>query len=290
MARLILRVEKLLRALVLLACGRVGIGGRGYRLPRGAWRLVRAAAALPHYEPDVKAILRRLLRQRDGAVLDVGANVGQTLLCVLEIDPARRYVGAEPQATATAGISAFLGANRMHDHTILTIGLSDDDGFADLGLSHANDLAASIHTEFRPEGFYATRMPVPVFRGDTVLAALDSPAVGVIKIDVEGAEHLVLAGLNGTIARDRPHIVFELLPDVLMRDGSALDGETIARREEVRAAIAAFFAGHDYTYCLVAEDGTLDHRAALAPAARRIRNYVAVPSEMLEDTHGRGGD
>lgn len=282
MARLILRIVKLLRALALLARGWARIGARGYRLPRRSWRLLRAVAALPHYEPDVKAILRRLLAQREGAFLDVGANVGQTLLCLLEIDPDRLYIGVEPQATATAGISAFLGANRMEGHTILTIGLSDEDGFADLGLSHANDVAASIHTAFRPEGFYATRMPVPVFRGDTVLAALNSPALGIVKIDVEGAEHMVLAGLNGTIARDRPHVVFELLPDILMRDGSALDGETIARREDVRAAIAAFFAGHDYRFCLVAEDGTLSHQAALAPAKRQIRNYVAVPAEMLE--------
>lgn len=282
MARLILRIVKLLCALALLARGWARIGARGYRLPRRSWRLLRAVAALPHYEPDVKAILRRLLAQREGAFLDVGANVGQTLLCLLEIDPDRLYIGVEPQATATAGISAFLGANRMEGHTILTIGLSDEDGFADLGLSHANDVAASIHTAFRPEGFYATRMPVPVFRGDTVLAALNSPALGIVKIDVEGAEHMVLAGLNGTIARDRPHVVFELLPDILMRDGSALDGETIARREDVRAAIAAFFAGHDYRFCLVAEDGTLSHQAALAPAKRQIRNYVAVPAEMLE--------
>jgi hypothetical protein len=51
-----------------------------------------------------------------------------------------------------------------------------------------------------------------VLPGDAALAALRVGPVGVIKIDVEGAELEVVRGLEGTLRADRPHVICEVLP------------------------------------------------------------------------------
>ncbi|MBX9634038.1 MAG: FkbM family methyltransferase, partial [Magnetospirillum sp.] len=53
---------------------------------------------------------------------------------------------------------------------------------------------------------------LPVMRGDEALAGL--ARVDVIKIDTEGFEAKVLAGLKETLARHRPVVLFELTPPV----------------------------------------------------------------------------
>ena len=46
-------------------------------------------------------VIRRLFELKSGAFIDVGVNLGQTLLKVAAADPSRAYVGFEPNRRAS---------------------------------------------------------------------------------------------------------------------------------------------------------------------------------------------
>ena len=64
------------------------LGQRSFKL-RG-YHADRLATDFSH-EPQFLNVLERLFRERSGAFIDIGTNVGQTLIKVLAIDPDRHY-------------------------------------------------------------------------------------------------------------------------------------------------------------------------------------------------------
>ena len=75
------------------------------------------------FEEDVAIVMAREL-ERPGAVLDVGANLGQTLGSILKVDPSRSYIGFEPQIAACHFVNRFIRDNRLANAIVLPIGLS----------------------------------------------------------------------------------------------------------------------------------------------------------------------
>jgi FkbM family methyltransferase len=84
-------------------------------------------------------------------------------------------------------------------------GLGDKDQVIAMSLSSAGSCVGSMARDFH-EG---RQIQVQVRRGDDVRRELRLPAPHVIKIDVEGFEPSVFAGLTETIAEHRPILVFE---------------------------------------------------------------------------------
>ena len=84
-------------------------------------------------------------------------------------------------------------------------GLGDKNQVITLSLSSAGSCVGSMARDFH-EG---KQIQVQVRRGDDARRELPLPAPQVIKIDVEGFEPSVLAGLAETIAAHRPIVFFE---------------------------------------------------------------------------------
>jgi len=84
-------------------------------------------------------------------------------------------------------------------------GLGDKDQRITMSLSSVGSSVGSMSRDFH-EG---RQIQVQVRRGDTARRELGLPAPHVVKIDVEGFEASVFAGLAETIAEHRPIIVFE---------------------------------------------------------------------------------
>lgn len=139
------------------------------------------------YEVWVNKLFQTIFRIRDGAAIDVGANVGQTLIKVLGIDRDRQYIGFEPQVSCSFFIDQFITQNGLGNHVILPIGLSDNRAYVKLGLSHSGDVRASIIEKYRPSGFFSQFKYVPVVPGDEVLPVFELDSIALLKIDVEGA-------------------------------------------------------------------------------------------------------
>lgn len=186
------------------------LGGLDYRV-RG-YLANRQAVTLGH-EPHLMPPLRRALEACPGPFVDVGVNTGQTLLKVLAIDPDRSYFGFEPQIGCCFCVQQFITDNNLTHARIMPIALSDHDGMAGMHAEGLFDEMASLHKENR-----TTEAPVAVRKGDGVLHELGCLEPGLIKIDVEGAELEVLRGLGSTLARVRPILFFEVLPNFTGED------------------------------------------------------------------------
>ncbi|MDP9159524.1 MAG: FkbM family methyltransferase [Acidobacteriota bacterium] len=162
------------------------------------------------HEPWLLPLIRSLLGHRSGAFLDVGVNIGQTLIKVTSCDPEREYYGFEPNPSCYAYVSKLKEVNKLNHVRLMPIGLSDETQMGRLYHDNPLDSGATTVEGFRGPETYSNSQPVPLFRGDDILpAALD---VAVVKIDVEGGELEVLRGLMITIRRCRPYVVCEILP------------------------------------------------------------------------------
>jgi len=236
-----------------------------------------AAVDAPQYEGWFDGLLRTILDVRQGTIIDVGANVGQTLIKVISIDRYRPYIGFEPQLSCCFFIDQFISDNKLDNHLILPFGLSDSKGFVKLGLSQSNDVRASIIENYRPSGFFSRRKFVPIVSGDEVLPAFGVTDIALVKIDVEGGELEVIRGLGRTIRGYKPYIVFEVLPNYLVSTQQELDEETIALRNDRHTQSEGLLREMDYIiYQLEASNG-LRRVEEVRAAKRQIHNYIAVP-------------
>jgi FkbM family methyltransferase len=158
-------------------------------------------------------VLRRQLKSRPGAFLDVGVNIGQTLFKMLAIDRARIYIGFEPQIACCYEVERFLRLNRISNAVVLPLALSNSNTISTFYTLGQYDETASLVAppgaapEIRTASHVQTRI------GDEVLRELEVSEVCAIKIDVEGAELSVLEGLQETLRTKRPSIIFEVLPN-----------------------------------------------------------------------------
>jgi len=260
----------------------VQIAGRPYAVPLvHSNALLREVHRQEAREPWLENLLGRLLAMREGAFVDVGANVGQTMLVLLGVEPERRYVGFEPQIRACQLVQAFIDRNGIDHFTILPIGLSDENGILTLNSRALNDVSASLVAQYRPDGFHPKKHFVPVMTGDDVLAQIGAGPIAVIKIDVEGGELAVMRGLSNTIGRQMPPIVFEILPDKLLITGEVLDPETRAFRHQLHAHMAAELHAHGYGLFEVDDAGALLPRNTLEADEKRLRNFLAIEAGQL---------
>jgi FkbM family methyltransferase len=260
---------------------KVTIGREGFRARTVHLDVLAAASTRTDgYEHGMTVLFRRILSQRQGAFVDVGANIGQTLLNVLSIDASRRYVGIEPQSSCSADLQRFIRINDLDRCDVVTCGLSDRTGLAVLNYERANDARASLVAEFRPRDLLTRKTVIPVVTGDELLAALDVGDVALIKIDVEGGELEVLRGFQETLARRRPVLTVEVLPNLLVSTGAPLDAATKQVRADRFAAMLALLDGVDYSIALIGADGGLEPASAFLPdPGGTVRNYVAFATE-----------
>lgn len=185
----------------------INVAGRTFLVPT-----IHGNRAEPS-EAWMVEVLRRLLALRKGPVIDVGVNLGQTLLKIKAIDPSREYVGFEPNATCVNYVEKLLQANGLQNCTVLPVGLAREAGILTLDLFGCDaDSGASLIPNFRPNDTVTGNKSVAVMSLKELPSGTIPEGVALLKIDVEGAELSVLEALLSVIERDRPFIVMEILP------------------------------------------------------------------------------
>jgi FkbM family methyltransferase len=109
----------------------------------------------------------------------------------------------EPNPSPLKTLQSMLTANARC--VVHPFGLGDHDQMIAMNLSSDGSLVGSMARDFHQ----GRQIQVQVRRGDAAMSDLRLPAPNVIKIDVEGFEPSVFAGLRETIARHRPILAFE---------------------------------------------------------------------------------
>jgi FkbM family methyltransferase len=236
-------------------------------------------AYLKPHEPMMPRIYQALLALRPGLFLDVGMNLGQTLIKVKAIDPHQPVLGFEPNAASVVCIDELIRLNGYSGVRVVPVGLSDRDQLAELQTYHEDpaDGSASMVKGFRPTDIRRVDSIV-CLSFDTVERSVPIEKIGLVKIDVEGAESLVLAGMSRRLRKDRPIVVVEILP--------AYDAKNVDRLERQRT-IEALTRELDYRIIRAPEDEDEDLR--LDPLTEigihdRIdwSTYLLVPEELVE--------
>jgi FkbM family methyltransferase len=143
-------------------------------------------------------LIGHFLKLIPGDFIDVGANIGQTLYDFYSLNHQGRYIGFEPDPNCASILQQVIGRNVLKSYSIIPVGLSDSNTIVPHYSRGLWDPAASILA--RP-GLKFDSIFVPIFRFDHIREALAISEIAVMKIDVEGAEQQVLAGMPETLAR-----------------------------------------------------------------------------------------
>lgn len=159
-------------------------------------------------------LLAQLLPKKEGIFVDVGVNVGQTLLKVKSVELARTYIGFEPNPVCVFYVQELIKANNLQECDLLPVGIFTDDRVLEMDLFSSDDAdsCASVIPDFRPNHPVHSRIHVPVFQFVSLPDRVRAQKAAIIKIDVEGAELEVVRGLTPWVTRDRPFILIEILP------------------------------------------------------------------------------
>jgi len=163
-------------------------------------------------EPGTGDVLRRLV-QPGMVVADVGANIGLlTLIMAWAAGPAGKVIAFEPEAIPRANLEKM-----RHLNGLSWVEVRDQAVGAQAGqlTFHVSDIIGHSSLYALPETEGSREIQVDVVRLDAVAQRMD-----VVKIDVEGAELDVLAGMSGLIAKNKDlAIVAEFGPEHLKRVG-----------------------------------------------------------------------
>ena len=149
------------------------------------------------YEPWFNNFLKIVLNVPNAVVIDVGVNIGQTLLKIASLKKDINYYGFEPNPACYAYTRLLIQQNKLEKYKIFPVGLSER--FQLLPLTGDHDFAggASIVKDFRnnKERYNHTQM-VAVVQGDIALSEEAIEKIDLIKADVEGAELEVMKGFE----------------------------------------------------------------------------------------------
>jgi FkbM family methyltransferase len=134
--------------------------------------------------------------------IDVGANIGTQTVHALRAGPFSRAVAFEPETKNAKLLNMNLAANGMTSRvTVFAKAAGAVDGEAVLYLHPRNKGAHAMNS--RPSPDTTKSVVVPVTRLDTALNALqlNIEEIGLIWIDVEGAESDAVAGLGDFLGK-----------------------------------------------------------------------------------------
>lgn len=157
------------------------------------------------YEPELRH-LERLVRQ-GGTFVDAGANIGlYTVVAATLLGSAGTVLAVEPSATTCALLRRNVELNRLDNVIVVQKALSDMTGTA--RLFHV--AGAPNYSLGAPAGGTTTYEDVETATLDELVSTYTLSEVSCVKIDVEGAEPLVLRGAHGTLSRWHPAVIVEV--------------------------------------------------------------------------------
>jgi FkbM family methyltransferase len=184
--------------------------------------ILRRIVVSGNYEPALVQVCKAHVDPSRDAI-DVGANVGLYSLLLADLIPKGRVLAIEPTPAALKRLRRNISMNQCDDRVIVFP-----------GAAAASDVEVRISTVPGKEEYSTAGVLEHPSVRDAVIESINISAravdtlveelslnPGFIKIDVEGMEHTVLAGMQSTIEKFRPVILAELSDPLLRRNNSS---------------------------------------------------------------------
>jgi FkbM family methyltransferase len=216
--------------------------------------------ALRHLYERELAYLERLVSPGT-TVVDAGANYGiYTVAAARLVGPSGRVLSFEPGSQAFSVLKKNIKINQFQNVRAYHVALSDKNGKARLYHSEHGQTSFSLGY---PKNARVAFEEVTTRTLESVLEEEGAGQVGLIKLDVEGAEELVLRGVEKIIVHSRPIIIMEM---------NAFAAEGLDLR---RTGSWELLKSYGYDFLSLSDAGTprgLDR----PPAADDIANVIAI--------------
>ncbi len=155
--------------------------------------------------------LKVFIDTKEGAVVDIGVNVGLFLIKLRVLSRGRPYIGFEPNPSCLLYTQELIRLNVFENSSLFPLALFDSEGVARFFASKPGDKTGSLMPEFKSGDARNFSFDVLTVIGDRIIDTIGLQQLSVIKVDVEEAELHVLRGLSGTISQFRPYIYCEIL-------------------------------------------------------------------------------
>ena len=165
-------------------------------------------------EPWMIKVLQVVIPITKGTFVDIGANIGQTLLKLKSVSNQIEYVGFEPNPNCIFYLNRLVKNNNFKDTHLIPVGIFTDTYLAQLFFYYDDtvDASASILEDFRPKSKIERKEYVPIYSFNKLRQNLNLTKISILKIDVEGAELEVLKSFEEEIIDSQPVVLMEILP------------------------------------------------------------------------------
>ncbi len=173
----------------------------------------------------------------NGVFVDVGADIGYySLKAAPLVGPGGRVLAIEPNPETLRRLRANIRENGASEVVVEPVACSDSDGMLEFFAAAEENAGASSLSKANAAlaGPVARSYRVRARRLDDIIRESGVSRVDVVKVDVEGAELLVLKGAGDTLDRFHPIVLVELIEQQLKNMGTSTAG------------VIAFMSTHGY--------------------------------------------
>jgi FkbM family methyltransferase len=189
---------------------------------------------------DDWAILRKLepVIPKDGIIFDIGANVGHlSLPFAKKFVPYGHVYAYEPDPENSKQLTKNIELNKLHNIIKVTAALQNDEFISTIDFNIRRTIVGDGNqnkglSSIKPiDKFKKNTLSVTASTVDNEAKRLHITTLSFIKIDVEGAEHLVLEGAKKSIEKWNPIIQYEYsnVLDGIMHEENTVQAFTILK-------------------------------------------------------------
>lgn len=203
-------------------------------------------------EPHLQKAIRDYVVAGD-TVYDIGANVGYVSLSLAKrVGTGGRVIAFEPIPSSAQAFQQNIDINGITNVQLLKLAASDKSGDAVIRMIENSATASLVWHRNDPS---VTELHVRAAVIDELVEAGEFGLPTFVKIDVEGAEGIVLQGMRRTIAAARPVLFVEcsdigreqawqLLGELNYRCHSAITGKPVTSFDQYRHSDFLWLPGH----------------------------------------------
>ena len=212
------------------------------------------------WEPELLPWWRAFCRSAQ-SVLELGTNIGYFAVQGGRAAPGVRYVAVEPHPVSAQLCRTHLALNSVTSVEVLEAAAVADPAVASVALLVPADQAAAPTV-----AFLSSDTELPADMAGAAPAVIDVPAIDVrrlidgvdlIKLDVEGQEHVLLGAMRQHIRERRPTLFVEVLAGTV----------------QLRALLAELCATDGYRCYALSRQGLVELDAGQLATARLMEEY-----------------